>query len=249
MTTINEIAPDIFRINTYVPEAGLGFSQFLVRDEEPLLYHTGMRGLFPVVVDAVSTLIDPARLRWVGFSHFEADECGSLNEWQSVAPNATAVCSVVGKMVSVDDFAPKNPARGMTDGEEFSTGERTFRFISTPHVPHCWEAGLLFETTNKVLFCSDLLHQNGDVEALTTDDVNDRVRKTLVDYQASPLANYLPYTPMTGPTIERLAELDPHTLAVMHGSVVEGKGATRLRDYGNTLREVLLGSSQVTARI
>jgi flavorubredoxin len=242
MTTITEIAPDVFRINTYVPEAQLGFSQFLIRDEEPLLYHTGMRGLFPVVVDAVSKLIDPAKLRWVGFSHFEADECGSLNEWQNVAPNATAVCSLVGKMVSVDDFAPKSPARGMMDGEEFSTGARTFRFISTPHVPHCWEAGLLYESTNGILFCSDLLHQNGDVEPLTSDDVTDRVRQTLVDYQAGPLANYLPYTPMTEPTIERLAALNPKTLATMHGSVTEGNGAQRLRDYGRTLREVLIGT-------
>lgn len=243
MTTITEIAPDVFRINTYVPEGGLGFSQFLVRDDEPLLYHTGMRVLFPTVLEAVSKLIDPSSLRWIGFSHFEADECGSLNEWQEVAPEATAVCSVVGKMVSVDDFASKNPARGMMDGEEFSTGSKTFQFISTPHVPHCWEAGMLYESTNKILFCSDILHQNGDVEPLTSNDVIDRVRQTLVDYQASPLANYLPYTPMTGPTIERLAALEPNTLATMHGSVTEGNGGQRLRDYGSVLTEVLLGSN------
>jgi flavorubredoxin len=239
MTTINEIAPDIFRITTYVPEGGLGFSQFLVRDEEPLLFHTGMRGLFPVVYEAVSTLIDPKTLRWMGFSHFEADECGALNEWQSVAPNATAVCSMVGKMVSVDDFSVKNPARGMTDGEEFSTGAHTFRFIQTPHVPHCWEAGLLFDTTEEVLFCSDLLHQNGDLPPLTSENVLESVRQTIVDYQASPLANYLPYTPMTDPTIQRLAGLRPRVLATMHGSVFEGDGAAALRDYAGILREVL----------
>src|SRR6476620_8895145 len=126
MTTITEIAPDIFRINTFIPEADLGFSQFLVRDDEPLLFHTGMRSLFPIVRESVATLIDPAKLRWVGFSHFEADECGSLNEWQSVAPDATAVCSLVGKMVSVDDFAPKNPAKGMMDGETFETGQKRY---------------------------------------------------------------------------------------------------------------------------
>lgn len=239
MTTINEIAPDIFRITTYVPEGGLGFSQFLVRDEEPLLFHTGMRSLFPVVREAVSTLIDPATLRWIGFSHFEADECGALNEWQSVAPNATAVCSIVGKMVSVDDFSDRNPARGMEDGEEFSTGTHTFRFIQTPHVPHCWEAGLLFDTTESVLFCSDLLHQNGDVEPLTSENVLDRVRQTIVDYQASPLANYLPYTPMTQPTIDRLAALEPRVLATMHGSVFEGDGAAALKSYAGILQEVL----------
>ena len=127
MASITEIAPDIFRINTFIPEIRLGFSQFLVRDDEPLLFHTGMRGLFPVVHQAVGTLIDPAKLRWVAFSHFEADECGSLNEWQTVAPEATAVCSFVGKIVSVDDFAPKNPAKGMMDGETFSTGQRPSR--------------------------------------------------------------------------------------------------------------------------
>jgi len=238
MTTVNEIAPDIFRISTYVPEGGLGFSQYLVRDEEPLLFHTGMRGLFPSVLEAVSTLIKPETLRWVGFSHFEADECGALNEWQMVAPNAVAVCSMVGKMVSVDDFAQKNPARGMIDGEEFSTGKHTFRFIQTPHVPHCWEAGLLLDTTNEVLFCSDILHQDGDVEPLTSENVLDRVRQTLVDYQAGPLANYLPYTPNTDPTLQRLAGLNPRVLATMHGSAFEGDGGKVLRDYAGILQEV-----------
>ena len=135
MTTITEIAPEIFRINTFISDFNLGFTQFLVRDEEPLLFHTGMKGLFPIVREAVGTLIDPSRLRWVGFSHFEADECGSLNEWQTVASDATAVCSLVGKMVSVDDFAPKNLAKGMMDGETFETGQKRYRFVSTPHAP------------------------------------------------------------------------------------------------------------------
>ncbi len=244
MTTINEIAPDVFRITNYFPDFGLGFTQFLVRDEEPLLVHTGMRGIFPLVKDAVAKLIDPADLRWINFSHFEADECGSLNEWQAIAPNATPVCSMVGKMVSVDDFASR-PARGMVDGEEFSTGSHTFRFLQTPHVPHCWEAGLLFDTTSEVLFCSDILHQNGDVEPLTTEDVLDRVRTTLVEYQASPLANYLPYTPLTAPTLTRLMELRPRRLATMHGSVFEGDGARVLSGYAEILREVF-GSETVS---
>lgn len=241
MTNITEIAPDIFRINTFIPEANLGFSQFLVRDEEPLLFHTGMKGLFPVVREAVASLIDPAKLRWVGFSHFEADECGSLNEWQAVAPQATAVCSMVGKLVSVDDFAPANPAKGMTDGEVFETGRKRFRFLATPHVPHCWEAGFLFEESTGTLFCSDLLHQNGDVEPLTTSDVIGRARETFREYQAGPLANYFPYTKNTDETLKRIASLKPQVLATMHGSVFTGDGERALVDYAGMLREELGG--------
>src|SRR5215218_6591310 len=116
-------------------------TQYLVRDNEPLLFHTGMRSLFPLVKDAVASLIDPSTLKWIGFSHFEADECGSINEWQQVAPQATPVCSFIGKVVSVDDFAPVNLAKGMADGEVLETGKYRFRFVQTPHVPHCWEAG------------------------------------------------------------------------------------------------------------
>jgi flavorubredoxin len=238
MTNIHEIAPDTFRISTFFPEFGLGFSQFLIRDDEPTLIHTGPRALFPAVREAVATLIDPATLRWIGFSHFEADECGSLNEWKAIAPSATAVCSMVGKMVSVDDFSPANPAKGMVDGEEFSTGNHRFRFLQTPHVPHCWEAGLLFDTTTEVLFSSDLLHQNGDVEPITSESVTDRVRQTLVEYQASPLANYLPYTPMTDATLKRLAALKPRTVATMHGSAFEGDGEQALLEYAEIVREV-----------
>ncbi|HSK29428.1 MAG TPA: MBL fold metallo-hydrolase, partial [Candidatus Limnocylindria bacterium] len=120
---IAEIAPDVFRICTFVPEINLQFAQFLVRDEQPLLYHTGMRAIFPVVREAVATLLEPSQIRWIGFSHFEADECGALREWQDVAPNATAICSVVGKLVSVDDVVAARPARGMADGETVTTGK------------------------------------------------------------------------------------------------------------------------------
>ena len=153
MTQINEIAPDIFRISTFVPEGNLQFCQFLVRDEEPLLFHTGMNALFPAVREAVEKIIPIESLKWIGFSHFEADECGSLPQWQQLAPESTAICSIVGKLVSIDDFALR-PARPMNTGETFSTGKYTFRFLQTPHVPHCWEASLLFEETNKTLFCS-----------------------------------------------------------------------------------------------
>ena len=238
MTTITEIAPNIFRICTYIAEFNLGFSQFLVRDDEPFLFHTGMRGIFPSVKDAVSTLIDPASLRWMGFSHFEADECGSLNEWLDVAPNSAPVCSVVGKMVSVDDLIGKDLTKGMTDNEVLETGSKRFRFLATPHVPHCWEAGFMFEETSGVLFCSDLFHQNGDVEPLTTKDVVGRARQTILDYQQSPLANYLPYTKNTAAELDRLAALTPKVLATMHGSAYEGDGAGALRDYAAMRKEI-----------
>jgi flavorubredoxin len=239
MTSVTEVAPDVYRINTFVPEIQLGFTQYLVRDDEPLLFHTGMRSLFPLVKDAVATLIDPSTLKWIGFSHFEADECGSINEWQQVAPQATPVCSFIGKVVSVDDFAPANPAKGMADGEVFETGKYRFRFVQTPHVPHCWEAGMLFEETNRVLFCSDLLHQNGDVEPLTTSDVVGRARQTFIDLKGGPLDGYMPYNKNTDDTIKKLAALKPQTLAVMHGSVFSGDGEKALLDYGKMVGEML----------
>ncbi len=241
MTLITEIAPDTFRISTYIPEFGLGFSQFLVRDEEPLLFHTGPRAMFPIVRDAVGSLIDPSTVRWVGFSHFEADECGSLNEWHEVASFSTGVCSMVGKLVSVDDFAPKNPAKGMVDGEEFSTGAHTFKFLQTPHVPHNWEAGLLMDTSTGVLFSSDILHQNGDVEPLTFDSVTDRARATLIEMQSGPLRGYLPYSAAMDKTLKRVAGHKPTTVATMHGSVFSGDGEQAILEYAAVLKEVYGG--------
>ena len=185
---VTEIAPDCYRISTFIPEIDLQFNQFLIKDDEPLLFHTGMNALFPAVREAVATIIDPSTIRWISFSHFEADECGSLNEWLQIAPAAQPVCSLVGALVSINDFSLR-PAKGMNDGETFNTGQHRFRFVQTPHVPHCWEAGLLFEETKGTLLCSDLFHQNGDVEPLTESDIIDRARKTLIDYQASPFAN------------------------------------------------------------
>ena len=240
MTKITEIAPDIFRISTFVPEGNLQFNQFLVRDEQPLLYHTGMKGLFPVVRDAVATLLPLTTIRWIGFSHFEADECGALTEWQTLAPEATAVCTFVAKLVSVDDVVALRPAQAMANDEQLCTGKHRFRFLQTPHVPHCWEASLLFEETQGTLFCSDLFHQNGDVEASTTSDVIGRCKETLVDYQQGPLANYLPYTPYTEATLKRLAALKPRTLATMHGSTFIGDGARALTDLAQVIKEVLV---------
>lgn len=132
---ITEIGPDLYRISTYVPEIDLQFNEFLVKDDQPLLFHTGMKAMFPLVRDEVASVIDPSSIRWIGFSHFEADECGSLNEWLQIAPAAQPVCSTVGALVNVNDFATR-PARGMTDGEVLNTGKYRFRFLQTPHVPH-----------------------------------------------------------------------------------------------------------------
>lgn len=235
---ITEIAPDVFRISNFFPDFNLGFSQFLVRDDEPLLFHTGMKGLFPLVREDVAKVLPPETVKWIGFSHFEADECGALNEWQQIAPEATPVCSLVGKLVSVDDFALR-PARPMNDGESFSTGKYSFRFIQTPHVPHCWEAGLLFEETNRTLFCSDLFHQNGDSAPSTESDIIDTCRQTFIEYQQSPLANYFPYTKKTDKIMRSLAALKPKTLATMHGSVFVGDGEKAILDLAGVLKEVL----------
>jgi len=239
MTRITEVASDVFQITSFVPIANLQFNQFLVRDEQPLLFHTGRKSLFPAVRDAVATLLDPAAIRWIGFSHFEADECGTLSEWQALAPQATAVCSLVAKVVSVDDMVARRPAQALADGERLSTGRYRFQFLQTPHVPHCWDAGFLFEETQGTLFCSDLFHQGGDVEPSTRADVVGRFEQTLIEYQKGPLANYLPYTPRTGPTLERLAALRPRYLAAMHGSTYVGDGAKALADVAQVMKRVL----------
>lgn len=159
-TTVHEIEQDLFRISTFVPEAGIQFNQFLVRDSESLLFETGFRVMFPDVRDAVARIIDPATIRWISFSHFEGDECGSLNEWLEVAPQAEAVCSFVGAMTSVQDFAVR-PPRALQHDEVLSTGLHRFRFRQTPHVPHCWDAGLLFEEETRTLLASDLFYHEG----------------------------------------------------------------------------------------
>jgi flavorubredoxin len=238
MPTITEIAPDIFRISTYVPEADLQFAQFLVRDEAPLLFHSGPRALFPLVRDAVATLIEPRRLRWVAFSHFEADECGSLNDWLALAPEAVAACSIVGAVTSVDDTASR-PARPLADGAIVTTGRHRLRFLQTPHVPHCWDAGLLFDETTRTLLCSDLLTHTGDVAPTAGPEILDRHRDSLLAFEAGPLAGYLPYTRNTVRVLERLAALAPAALATMHGSTLLGDGAAALRALEEILRDVL----------
>lgn len=239
VSSVTEIANDVFRICTYVPEANIQFNQFLVRDDQPLLFHTGHKRLFGQVREAVETLIDPASLRWIGFSHMEADECGSLARWQRLAPAATALCSVIGKRIGVDDFIALRPARAMTDGETLATGRYRFRFLHTPQLPHGWDAGLLFEETQRVLFCSDLLHQNGDLEAVTAEDVVGRFRRTLAENRDGPVPGYMPYTPRTEAMLARLGRLEPKVLAAMHGSTFVGDGQRALGDAAAMMRDVL----------
>ncbi|MCE9555984.1 MAG: MBL fold metallo-hydrolase [Planctomycetes bacterium] len=238
MATITEIAPNVHRISILYREINLQFNHFLVVDDEPLLYHTGMRRMFPEVLEAVSRVIDPTALRWIGFSHFEVDECGSLNDWLKVAPRAQAVSGMVGSLVNLADFADR-PPRALAADEVFSTGEFRFRYRPTPHLPHGWDAGVLFEETQRVLFCSDLFTHNGDVEPLTESDILGRARQSLADFQAGPLMDYMPYTTNTRPLLESLAALKPQTLATMHGSSFTGDGAKALLDLDEVMKEML----------
>jgi flavorubredoxin len=238
MARIDEIAPDLFRISIYVPQIDLQFNHFLVRDEEPLLFHTGMRRMFPDVRDAVARVLDPATIRWISWSHFEVDECGALNDWLAIAPRAQAACSQVGVLVNLEDFAARRP-RGLTRDEVIDTGRHRFRFIPTPHLPHGWDAGVLFEENSRLLLCSDLFHQVGDREPMTTDDVVGRWGHAMELYQAHPvLMDYMPYTPATRARLEGLAALQPKVLAAMHGSSFTGDCAAALRAGADVMERV-----------
>jgi flavorubredoxin len=236
MTRIDEIAPDLFRLSIYVPQIDMQFNHFLVRDEQPLLFHAGLKGMFAPLHEAVASLIDPATLRYVGWSHFESDECGALNEWLQIAPQAEPVCTLVGKLVNADDFAIR-PARGMTPDDLLSTGKYRFRFHASPHIPHGWDAGVLFEETSRTLFCSDLFHHFGDVEAVTASELIGPTREAMQQMRNGPLAGYMPYTRHTAGVLSALADLQPQTLAVMHGSSYQGAGETLLRDLAGVLAE------------
>ena len=238
MIRVTEIAPEIYRISIFVSEINLEFSHFLVRDEEPLLFHAGLKGMFPLLRQEVSRLMDPSKIRHIGFSHFESDECGGLNEWLQIAPAAEPVVGLVGAMVSVNDFAIR-PARALTRDDVFSTGRYRFRFIPTPHVPHGWDAGVLFEESEKTLFCSDLFHQWGLHDPSTSTSIIERCKDALVQTQAGPFANYVPYTHHTGLVLNDLAEHEPKTLAAMHGSSFSGNGGQALRDLATVMRDVL----------
>ena len=235
---ISEIAPDVYRISVFFPEINMQFNHFLVSDDEPLLFHAGLRRMFPVVREQLASIMDPAKLRWISFSHFESDECGALNDWLAIAPHAQPACNLVGAQVSVNDFSNR-PAHMLTAADVLATGKYRFRYYSTPHLPHGWDAGVLFEETQRTLLCSDLFHHNGDVEPLTESDILGRVRASLTQIQAGPLADYVPYTPNTARILEGLATLQPRTLAVQHGSSFRGDCEQALRDLGMIYKDVL----------
>ena len=236
MTAIDEIAPDLFRLSIYVPEIDLQFNHFLVRDEEPLLFHAGLKAMFPQLKEAVAQLIDPATLRHIGWSHFESDEVGGLNEWLQLAPQAQPVCTRLGKLVSADDFAIR-PAFGMTPADVLRTGRYRFRFYHSPHIPHGWDAGVLFEETRRTLFCSDLFHHFGDVAPLSSSDLVEATRTAMRQMQQGPLAGYMPYTRQTETVLRSLADLKPETLAVMHGSSYVGRSDELLTDLAGAIKE------------
>ena len=237
MNNISEIAPDVYRISIFVKEFNLQLNHFLIKDHEPMLYHTGMRQMFPAVHEAVSKIIDPSLIRWIGFSHFEVDECGALNEWLRVAPNAKAVCSEVGALVNMGDFAIR-PAHAMEDNSVLNTGKHSFRFIRTPHLPHGWDAGVMFEETNKTLLCSDLLHQNGDLKDITDNDILGLHKKSMLEFEHGPLMEYTPYNHKTQKLLYSLADLQPKTLATMHGSSYNGDCGQTLRDLDGVMKEL-----------
>ncbi len=236
MVTIDEIAPSLFRLSVYVPEMDMQFNHFLVRDEEPLLFHTGLKSMFPLLREAVATLIEPAALRHIAWSHFESDECGALNEWLQVAPQAQPVCTLVGKIVSVDDFSIR-PARGMTAEDLLTTGQYRFRFYPSPHIPHGWDAGVLFEESCRILFCSDLFHHFGNAPAITSADLVGPTLEAMHKMEQGPLAGYMPYTRRTPGVLHALGQLQPATLAVMHGSSYEGPAAGLLHDLAAAIEE------------
>jgi flavorubredoxin len=237
-SNITEIAPDFYRISIVNPEFGIQFNQFLIKDDEPFLMHTGLKKMFPVSLEAIASLIEPSKLRWIGFSHFESDECGALNELLKVAPHAQAACSFVGALVMVNDFADR-PARPLNDGEVMEIGRHRLRFISTPHVPHCWDAGLFFEEADQTLLCSDLFFHPGDPEPLIESAVVDRAREAIIHNLSGPMPHDMPYTPYTDKTLHRLAELKPQALALMHGSTFRGDGQAAITQLAGVIKEVL----------
>lgn len=230
-TNIHEIAPDTYRINTPVslPGGAFSFNQYLIVDDAPLLFHTGPRRLFPLVREAIARVLPLARLRYVALSHFEADECGALNEFLALAPEAVPVCGRVAAMVSVNDVAER-PPRALADGETLLLGRHALRWFDTPHLPHAWECGLLLDATTRTFFCGDLFTQGGPGDPpLTRADIlgPSEAMRASMDYYA--------HAPDTGAMLERLAAERPATLACMHGSAWEGDGASLLRALGAAL--------------
>jgi flavorubredoxin len=216
--TVHEIAPGIHRISTFLPNVGpegFSFNQFLIVADEPLLFHTGPRGMFPLVAEAVATVVPVETVRWVSFGHVEADECGSMNMWLNAAPRSQVAFNGLGCDVSLNDLADR-PPRAMQDGEVLDLGGKRVRLITTPHVPHGWEAQVMFEETTGTLLCGDLVSQLGGGAPITSHDVVEAaLRAERVFHQTAPGSTAVH-------TLKKLAELSPQRLAIMHGSSFEG---------------------------
>lgn len=234
-TNVHEISAGVYRISTPVPPTempgGFTFNQFLIVDEAPLLFHTGPRKLFPLVREAVAHVLgDAAKLRYVSFSHVEADECGALNEWLSVAPDAEVVCGTIAAMVSIDDLASRPPI-ALADGAELSLGRKRVRWLDAPHLPHNWECGYLFELTGRTLLCGDVFtHAGADLPALVTSDI---VGPAEAMRQMMPASFAIERD--TAALLEKLARTEPTTLALMHGSSFQGDGARQLRALADAM--------------
>ena len=240
-TRISEIADGIYRLSTFVPDiappAGFTFNQFLVLGDEPLLFHTGHRRMFPLVSEAVSRVVPIDRIRWITFGHVEADECGSMNDWLAVAPNAEVAHGATGCLVSINDMADR-PPRMLEDGEVIDLGGRRVRHFDTPHVPHNWEARVLHEETTNTLLGGDIGSMLGGGPAITEGDIVGPAIEAEEMFLASSL------TPALAPTIRRLAELQPSTLAIMHGSSYSGDGGAMLRGLADAYAKRLADAEQ-----
>lgn len=233
-TNVHEVADGIYRINTPVQiEGGGGFSfnQYLVMDDEPLLFHTGPRRMFPLVREAVASVLPVEQLRYIAFSHVEADECGSLNEWLAVAPQSMPLCAAIAALVSITDLADRAP-RSLADGETISLGNHSLRWLDAPHLPHAWDCGFLTEERTSTLLCGDLFTQGGaDCPPLTESDIlgpSEAFRHRM---------DYYSYTKNGSELLEKLASTEPTTLACMHGSAWRGDGAQLLRALADALVE------------
>ena len=221
-TNIQEVADGIFRINTPVSmggdAGGFNFNQYLIVDDAPMVFHTGQRGLFPLVSEAIRAVLPLEKLRYVGLSHFEADECGALNSFLAAAPEAQAVCGQLAAMVSIGDFADRAP-RALGDGEELKLGRHVMRWFDTPHMPHSWECGLMLDTTTRTFFCGDLFTQGGSANVPLTDgDIVGRSEAFRLAGAASGAPDYFSHARGTRAIFEKLAALRSQTLACMHGS-------------------------------
>jgi flavorubredoxin len=225
-TRVTEVADGIHQLSTFIG-APVGFNQYLIAADEPLLFHTGMRQTFSLVSAGLSKVLPAATLRWVSFGHVEADESGSMNDWLAIAPNATVAQSQIGCMVSIGDLADR-PPRALSDGEKLDIGRHVVQWFDTPHVPHAWEAGVLYDSTTKTLFCGDLFTRFGEYEASSSDDIVGPAVQAEDDAPGS-----LSLHPSSAATVRRLAALDIETLALMHGPAFTGDCRAALLDLAD----------------